>query len=215
MRRAGPPPLQLDLEIERTCRQNRRRVRRERQRQRRMEAEQPVGGANGGNNDENNNGNNNQEGENINPPPPPIMRMRDYSRPTTEGHTSCIVLPDEGNNLFEVKASMIQMLQAAVQFGGYQNEDPNSHIHDFVTMCNTFRTNRGVSDDVICLKLFPFSLKDKAKNWLKNLQPGTITSWQEMANAFLMKYFPPRQAIKLRNEVSHFAQEEDESLAEA
>ncbi|WCJ37737.1 hypothetical protein M5689_018844 [Euphorbia peplus] len=107
------------------------------------------------------------------------------------------------------------MLQAAVQFGGYQSEDPNSHIHEFVTMCNTFRTNSGISDDVIRLKLFPFSLKDKARNWLKNLQPGTITSWHEMANAFLMKYFPPRQAIKLRNEVSHFAQEEDESLAEA
>ncbi|WCJ19866.1 hypothetical protein M5689_002140 [Euphorbia peplus] len=180
-----------------------------------MNEEQPVNrGNNGGNNGHDRNGELNRggEGENNNPP---IMRMRDYSRPNIEGYSSCIVLPNEGNNLFQVKAFMIQMLQVDVQFSGDQNEDPNSHIQDFVTICNTFRTNMGASDEMIRLKLFHYSLRDKARTWFKNLQPGSINSWEKMASAFLMKYFPPRQAIKLRNEVSRFSQVEDESLAEA
>ncbi|WCJ22553.1 Gag-Pol polyprotein [Euphorbia peplus] len=223
MRRAGLQPLPVDPEIERTCRANRRTARRAQQRQRRgMEEEIPVGGNNDGNrqgnngaHNNNNNGGNNleDEGENNHPA---VMRIRDYSRPTTEGHSSCIALPPfgPGNNPLEVKHSMIQML-LSFQFGGYQNEDPNAHIQDFVTLCNTFRSNRGVTDDTIRLTLFPWSLKDKAKSWMKNLQPHSIRTWEEMARIFLMKYFPPRQAIKLRNEVSHFSQEDGESLAEA
>jgi hypothetical protein len=34
--------------------------------------------------------------------------------------------------------------------------------------------------NTIRLKLFPFSLKDKAKTWLKNLRLGSIRAWDEM-----------------------------------
>jgi hypothetical protein len=34
--------------------------------------------------------------------------------------------------------------------------------------------------NTIRLKLFPFSLKDKAKTWLQNLRPGSIRTWDEM-----------------------------------
>ena len=46
----------------------------------------------------------------------------------------------------------------------------------FLEMCDTVKYN-GVSDNVIQLLLFPFSLKDKAKHWL-NLKPlDSITTW--------------------------------------
>jgi hypothetical protein len=34
--------------------------------------------------------------------------------------------------------------------------------------------------NTIRLKLFSFSLKDKAKTWLQNLKPGFIRAWDEM-----------------------------------
>ena len=48
----------------------------------------------------------------------------------------------------------------------------------------------GVSDDGIRLRLFSFSLKDKAKVWLRSLSSGTITTWDDLTNIFLSKYFP-------------------------
>ncbi|XP_062076363.1 uncharacterized protein LOC133781409 [Humulus lupulus] len=58
---------------------------------------------------------------------------------------------------------MIQMVQTSVQFGGLPNEDPNLHIVNFLELRATFKFN-GVSDDAIRLRLFPFSLWDRAKN---------------------------------------------------
>ena len=49
------------------------------------------------------------------------------------------------------------------QFRGHLSKDPNAHISTFLGLCDTIKMN-GVSHDVIKLRLFPFSLKDKAKN---------------------------------------------------
>ncbi|XP_071900972.1 uncharacterized protein [Coffea arabica] len=48
------------------------------------------------------------------------------------------------------------------QYGGNATEDPNSHLSAFLEICDTIKFN-GVSDDAIKLRLFPFSLRDKAK----------------------------------------------------
>ncbi|XP_075475681.1 uncharacterized protein LOC142509402 [Primulina tabacum] len=73
----------------------------------------------------------------------------------------------------------------------------------------------GVSDDAVRLRLFPFSLRDKAKSWLNCLPVGSITTWEDMAKAFLIKYFPPSKTMKLRADITTFAQYEQESLYEA
>lgn len=37
------------------------------------------------------------------------------------------------------------------------------------------------------MRLFPFSLRDNAQIWLNSMQLGSITSWKELADKFLMK----------------------------
>ena len=92
-----------------------------------------------------------------------------------------------GNN-FELKLALISMVQQN-QFGGSPLEDPNVHLAMFLEIYNTVKMN-GVTEDFIRLRLFPFLLRDKARGWLKVLQPSSITTWAEMAQKFLSKFFP-------------------------
>ena len=71
-----------------------------------------------------------------------------------------IMAPTIANNNFEIKPSIIQMVQNN-QFRGLQGEDPYAHILTFLNVCATFKIN-GVTDDVIRLRLFSFSAKERA-----------------------------------------------------
>jgi hypothetical protein len=71
------------------------------------------------------------------------------------------------------------MLQNSATFHGLFEEDPHLHISNFLKICKIFKIN-GASDDVIRLRMFPFSLKDKAKSWLNTLPSGSITIWDDL-----------------------------------
>ena len=77
-----------------------------------------------------------------------------------------------------------------------------------------FKQN-GVSDDAIKLRLFPFSLKDKARVWLNSIPAGTFTSWNMLAENFLARYFPHAKTTKMRNDITQFMQSDNESLYKA
>ena len=95
--------------------------------------------------------------------------------PDVSGSFGGIVTPAIANNNFEIKPSIIQMVQNN-QFGGLQGEDPYAHILTFLNMCATFKINR-VTDDAIRLRLFPFSVRDKAQLWLASLSNESIITW--------------------------------------
>ena len=60
---------------------------------------------------------------------------------------------------------------------------------------------RGVTEEQIKLRAFPFSLADKAKDWLYYLPAGSIMTWNEMKRQFLKKNFPASRAINIRKEI--------------
>ena len=62
---------------------------------------------------------------------------------------------------FELKNGVILLAQG-LGFSGLHNEDPYLHLENLNEIADTIKIN-GVSRDAICLKLFPFSLKDRAK----------------------------------------------------
>ena len=68
-----------------------------------------------------------------------------------------------GNGNFEIRTGLISMVQAS-QFCGLPSEDANAHLQHFLELCDTI-VIKDVAQDSITLRLFPFSLMGKAKQW--------------------------------------------------
>ena len=92
-------------------------------------------------------------------------------------------------NNFELKPALISMVKQQ-QFKGNPSEDPNGHRSNFLELCGIIKTNE-VDQDVSKLKLFPFSLRDKARSRFHNLMLGSINRWGKLVEVFLTKIFPP------------------------
>ncbi|GKA38833.1 zinc finger, CCHC-type containing protein [Tanacetum coccineum] len=51
------------------------------------------------------------------------------------------------------------------------------------------------------LRLFQFSLRDQASNWLERLPAGSISTWEDLTTRFLAQFFPMGRTAKLRNDI--------------
>jgi hypothetical protein len=90
-----------------------------------------------------------------------VRILRDHMNPIKTSAPSCIVFPPDASH-FNFKPSIIQLLPS---FHGLDLENPYLHLREFEEVYNTYNDSN-CSMNTIRLKLFPFSLKDKAKTWL-------------------------------------------------
>jgi hypothetical protein len=51
--------------------------------------------------------------------------------------------------------------------------------------------------------------------WLDSMPNESITTWEQLTQRFLNKYFPPGKATNIQAEIINFSQFEEESLPEA
>ncbi|XP_042957986.1 uncharacterized protein LOC122293473 [Carya illinoinensis] len=109
--------------------------------------------------------------------------LRDYLQPVRTGTPSCIIQPLNANN-FNFKPGIIPLIP---HFHGMDSENPYLYIKEFEEVCSIFM-DRTCTEEVIRLKLFPFSLKDKAKTWLNSLRPSTIGTWSRQVESTHGKY---------------------------
>jgi hypothetical protein len=64
------------------------------------------------------------------------------------------------------------------------------------------------------MRLFPFSLKERAKHWFHSLAPNSITSWAQLQQEFLKKYFSIGKTNNIRRAITSISQYEGEQLYE-
>jgi hypothetical protein len=114
---------------------------------------------------------------------------------------SCIVFSPDASH-FNFKPDIIQLL---LTFHGLDLENPYLHLREFEEVCNTYN-NLNCSMNTIRLKLFLFSLKDKAETWLQNLRLGSIRAWDEMQQQFLKKFFPSHRTNSFKRQITTFTQ---------
>jgi hypothetical protein len=75
---------------------------------------------------------------------------------------------------FELKPALINMVRASPLCGN-AHEDAHGHLQQFLALCSTIRN---VEPSAICLRLFPFSLLGKAKQWFYAHQ-DSLTTWDK------------------------------------
>jgi len=112
-----------------------------------------------------------------------VRTLKDHMNPTRTSAPSCIVFPPDAS-YFNFKLGIIKLLPT---FHGLELENPYLYLREFEEVCNTYN-DLNCSMNTIRLKLFPFSLKDKAKTWLQNIRSGSIRAWDEMQQQFLKKF---------------------------
>ena len=95
-------------------------------------------------------------------------------------------------------------------FHGLESESPYFHLKEFEEVCATFNDQTCI-DEIVKLKLFPFSLKDKAKSWFNFLNPRSIGTWQELQGEFLKKLFPTHKTNALKIQIQNFSQNSNEA----
>jgi len=141
-----------------------------------------------------------------------IGMLNYYALPQASGILSVVSPAVEANN-FELSPALISFVERE-QVGGHLSENPNAHLRKFLVKCDTIKINR-TSSDAIGLWIFPFSLRDRASDWLQNEEPNSFTTWEMLSKAFLNKYFPPGKTAQLRTEIMSFIRRDGEFLYEA
>ena len=72
---------------------------------------------------------------------------------------------------------------------------------------------KGVENDIVKLKLFSFSLRGGAKDWLLSLPTYSIKTWDDLKEASINKYYPPVKIRQNRNSILSFKQNDNEHVA--
>ncbi|KAL0854265.1 hypothetical protein Bca101_059417 [Brassica carinata] len=164
-------------------------------------------------------GGNGQGADNLRPqrqqqhPQRPARATGTYDRPHIHCHRTGIRAPAAEANNFEIKPGLLNVIENN-KYHGLAVEDPFDHLDKFDSYCGLSKTN-GVSEDAFKLKMFPFSLGDKERQWEKSLPSDTITTWDDCKKSFLEKFFSTSRTAKLRNEISSFQQKNFECFSEA
>ncbi|GJR58965.1 MAK10-like protein [Tanacetum coccineum] len=106
----------------------------------------------------------------------PIRTLGDYSKPSHEGYRNTIKLPARNN------------------------VDPNQHLKDFLKLVDSLDLD-DENRERMRLRLFQFSLRDQASNWLERLLAGSISTLEDLTTRFLAQFFSLGRTAKLRNDI--------------
>jgi hypothetical protein len=73
-----------------------------------------------------------------------------------------IVPPAPEANFYEIKPALLNLVTKE-QFSGISTDDDAAHLNNFLELCE-MQKYKDVDGDIIKLKLFPFSLRGRAKD---------------------------------------------------
>ena len=98
-------------------------------------------------------------------------------------------------------------------FHGKFSEDTYRHVDELSQVCEINHL-QNVPVDTMKMKLFPATLRDRAKDWFLKLGKE-FTSWTEMEEEFLRKYSSVGKTTSVRKTISEFTQGMSKTFHEA
>ncbi|XP_068504555.1 uncharacterized protein [Phaseolus vulgaris] len=114
--------------------------------------------------------------------PPPRRTLGDYVMYQGPRHFSSIAIPTTAKAL-EINPDFLTLI-SAYQFTAMEHEDPYSHLDKFYELVGTMGFQSG-----------------KAKEWLKSLPNQSLTSWKDVEENFLQRFFPISRYIKAKSDI--------------
>jgi len=106
------------------------------------------------------------------------------------------------------------VLVQSISFSGEGDENPYLHIRDFEQTCDCLRIE-GISNETLYWKLFPFSLKGKARQLYNRAVGKQQGEWGSLHSNFCLDFYRISQIINLRVKVLSIKQESTETLTSA
>jgi hypothetical protein len=107
--------------------------------------------------------------------------------------------PAGADHEFELKPSLINMVQADL-FSGKVHEDASAHLQNFLEK-GTSISIKDIPKETILLRLFPFSLKGRSRQWFYS---NKINTWKECSTTFLSKFFHTSKTNDLCEKITNF-----------
>ena len=86
-----------------------------------------------------------------------------YSNTNNDDFISTPIAPATSAESYEINAALLNLVMKE-QFSGRPNEDVASHLNTFIELCD-MQNEKDVDNDIVKLKIFPFSLRDRSKTW--------------------------------------------------
>ena len=111
---------------------------------------------------------------------------------------------------FRIDSHVMSMLPIV---HGKPFEDPHRHVDELSQVCEINQIHN-VSPDVIKMKLFPATLRDRAKDWFLKLGKE-FTTWTEMEEKFPGKYYSVGKTTSVRKAMRDFTEGPSETFHEA
>ena len=128
-------------------------------------------------------------------------RLSDYARLVLQRPVTRIHAPLARNTNFTIDSHVMSMLPI---FYGKPSEDTYRHVDELSQVCEINQIHN-VLADVMKMKLFPVTLRDRAKDWFLKLGKE-FTSWTEMEEEFLKKYYSVGKTTSVRKAMREFTE---------
>uniref|UniRef100_A0A0D3CQ49 Retrotransposon gag domain-containing protein n=1 Tax=Brassica oleracea var. oleracea TaxID=109376 RepID=A0A0D3CQ49_BRAOL len=80
-------------------------------------------------------------------------------------------------------------------FQGLSHQDPRNHIEELEDLVSRSEQNEVSEYHMLC-KIFPYSICGDAFRWFSQVQPGSLTSWDDIERAFLYKFLDDAEATR-------------------
>lgn len=104
-----------------------------------------------------------------------VMRLREYSELAESKIKPQVHGTIDANVNFKIDPHLHNILPS---FYGKMNEDTYEYLYEFVKKCDSYNI-AGVSVDALKMRIFPHTLKDRAKDWFRTMGRNFQT-WNEI-----------------------------------
>ena len=101
-------------------------------------------------------------------------KLCDFTNTNNNDFLSTPIAPLTDTESCEINTALLNLVMKD-QFAGLPSEDAATHLNNFVDLCD-MQKKKDMDNYIVKLKLFPFSLRDRAKVWFSSLPKNSIDS---------------------------------------